>query len=209
MLRLTLLAGVGVLALGAATLSPAQASVFSNASSTALTTTPAVISLGSGAATLSFTAASTGYGPGASVATTGSGMITTVFGTVSDFFASSTIDATGLYSFASYATPTQIPFSAADDFIGFSYTASDGTHFGYAEVNGPSLVSYGFESSANTTILTGATGAAAPAPVVGGGGGGGGGGTPVPEPASAALLLGGLAAFGLVRRRGRPGAIAM
>ncbi len=196
MARLSLLAGAGALALGLATLGTAQAAVLSNVSNTPLSlTTPVTISLNSGAATLVFTGLNN-FLPDAAVRTTGTARVTTIFGGLADFGAGSTIDGTAeLYTFAAYPTATEIPNSPADDYIGFSFTQADGTHYGYAEVFGTSLVGYGYEAAANTTILTGATGGAALAPIVGTGV------TATPEPATAALLLSGLATLTMVRRR--------
>lgn len=68
-----------------------------------------------------------------------------------------------------------IAYSGADDFIGFSFTRPDGTHYGYVELNGPAVLSYGYETSPGADVTAGA----------------------VPEPAPMAVLtvaLGGLAA---------------
>lgn len=182
-------ARVGALALGLAAvggIAGAHAAVMSAMPDTALSTTPVVITFGGGAADYDFTAASTGYGPGAAVATSGTGLVSSLGGAVTDFAAGSTIDQTGeLYSFSSFPAASVIPFSAADDFIGLAFTLGNGVHYGYAEVDGPTLVSYGYDSTPGASILTGATAAA------------------VPEPTTIALLAAGLAVLGVARRRSR------
>ncbi len=183
--RTTLMAGAGALALGLALSSGADAAVISFMPNAALSATPVTISFGGGLASYAFTAASTPNGPGAAVATGGTATVSSFFGAVTDFFAGATISQTGqLYGFSAFPTASVIPFSAADDFIGLAFTLSDGLHFGYAEVAGPQLVSYAFESTPGVSISTGAVAA-------------------VPEPASLAMLLVGVAGVAAIRRRVR------
>lgn len=180
---------IGAVALGLAAaasaggVSGAEAAVISAAPNASLSAAPVSISFGGGAAAYAFTAASTGFGPGAAVATSGTAQVSNLGG-LADFGAGASIDQMGeLYTFAAFPAATTIPFSAADDFVGLAFTLGDGLHFGYAEVNGPTLVSYGYESTPGASILTGATAAA------------------VPEPASMALLAAGLAGLALAGRR--------
>ena len=150
------------------------------------------VTFGFGAATYTFTAADTGYGSGAAVSTAGSARVSTIFGGMADFGAGSPIDQNGeLYTFAPYGAATAIPFSAADDFIGLAFMLMDGIHYGYAEVNGSTLVSYAYESVAGASIQTGATPTAAlPTPP-----------GVVPEPMPFALLGIGALAATIGRRR--------
>jgi len=181
------MARIGAVALGLAAAGSvaggAQAAVISTVPNAALSATPVSVTFGAGAATYAFTAvADTGNGPGAAVATSGTAQVSN-FGGLSDFAAGSSIDQTGeIYTFAAFPTATTIPFSAADDFIGLAFTLGDGPHFGYAEVAGPTLVSYAYESTPGATILTGATAA-------------------VPEPATITLLAAGLAGLAVGGRR--------
>lgn len=175
------LAGTAALALAALGASPgAHAAVMSATPGAALSATPVAITLG-GAATYDFTAAGTGNGPGAAVATGGTARVASLAGGVTDFSAGAAIDQAGeIYGFSSFPTAGTIPNSAADDYIGLAFTLGDGVHYGYAEVAGARLVSYGYESAPGTGITAGATG--------GGGGAIGGGPNAVPEPSSMALL---------------------
>ncbi len=161
-----------------------RAAVISVTPNTALGTTPVVVSFGGTAASFAFTVgANTGNGPGAAVATSGTAQVSN-FGGVTDFFAGSTIDQTGeLYNFAAFPTATLIPYSAADDFIGLAFTLPDGLHYGYAEVAGPSLVAYGYDSTPGASIFAGAMAAA------------------VPEPASMVVLMTGITGLIAARRR--------
>lgn len=180
-MRNALLAAFGGLALAFCS-SIASAAVIATTYNQALSATPLTVGF-MGANAFQFTAASTGYGPGAAVATSGAGKVTTLFGSVTDFEAGATIDSTGLFTFAAYPAATVIPYSAADDFVGLSVALADGIHYGYAEVFGATLVGTGFETAANTAILTGA-------PT-----------TTTPEPASLALLATGLAMLSARRRQ--------
>jgi hypothetical protein len=167
---------------------PAKADVISTYAGTILNSTPIIVSLAPGSASLAFTPATTGYGPGAAVATSGTAAVTSFAGGVTDFEGGSTIDQTGeLYSFAQYPTPATIPYSAADDFIGFDFLEGDGTHYGYAEVSGLELVGYAFQSTAGQSIVTNTI-----VPAM----------APTPEPGTLLLLGTGLTCvFGSLKRR--------
>ncbi len=122
-----------------------------------LTAGPFTLSFGGGAATYTFSMAASVSG--AAVATGGTATVTNLGG-LTDFGSGATIDATGeIYNFAAFPTATPIPFSAGDDFIGLSFTLSDGLHYGYAEVNGPTLVSEGYNTTPSATSTTGETSA--------------------------------------------------
>ena len=95
------------------------------------------------------------------------------------YFAGALIDAATLAQFLAYSSPAAIPFSLSDSFVGLEFPLfADGVHFGYAEVYGPTLVSYGYEITPGLGIITGA----------------------VPEPASIALLAAGLVGLIAARR---------
>jgi hypothetical protein len=55
-------------------------------------------------------------------------------------------------SYAGFATPTDIPFSATDSFLGLRYTVGDDTFYGFARFAGPDLESYGFDTTPNIDI---------------------------------------------------------
>ncbi len=182
MSSLARLAGAGALALGLAWANGAHAAVISFTPNAALSATPTAISFGN-AADYAFTAAATNNGPGAAVVTSGTSTVSSFLGAVADFSIGAAINQTGqLYSFSAFPTPAVIPFSTANDFIGLAFNLADGLHYGYAQVAGPTLVNYAFESTPGATILTGAVAA-------------------VPEPASLALLLAGVAGAAAAKRR--------
>jgi hypothetical protein len=55
-------------------------------------------------------------------------------------------------AYASFATATDIPFSATDSFTGLRYTVGDNTFYGFAQFAGGNLERYGFETTANTAV---------------------------------------------------------
>ncbi len=172
-----LLAGASALALGLVAVQPAaHAAVVQVLAPQQFSAMPITFSIGTGS--VSLTSDNTGFFPMSSVATSGTAAVTTIFGGVADFESGASIDNTGLFTFAAYPTSTSIPNSAALDFFGFSYTATDGTHYGYAEVFGSTFVGYAYQSTAGASITT----------------------AEVPEPASIALLVSGLAVVGVARR---------
>lgn len=184
--RHILLAGASAVALVLAA-APANAVVVTTSVNRVLSGVPVAITL-PGAATLSFTSASNFFGPGAAVATGGTARVASFGGVPDDVSSGAIID--GALSYLAFTTPTAIPFSVFEDYIGLSFQLADGVHYGFAEVNGPSLLGFGYETVANTAITTTAFGATPT--------------TPVPEPVSAALLVGSLAATGVFRRRRDP-----
>jgi len=179
-----LAATAGALVLGIAVAGGAEAAVIQSSVNQALTATPFTVSFGGAAAGYGFTAASTGNGPGAAVQTNGTAQVSSFLGSIADFAAGSSIDQNGeLYSFSAFPAAATIPNSPADDYIGLAFSLSDGLHYGYAEVAGATLVAYGYESTPNATILTGATAAA------------------VPEPASTVMFMAGAFGLAVMRRR--------
>jgi hypothetical protein len=159
----------------------AQAAVVSFSPSVDFTSANATISFGPAAYIFSAIPGALPGDPPAAVATTGTAQVSNFFG-VADFGAGATLDGMQRFNFASFASPSVIPFSAADDFIGLAFTLMDGLHYGYAEVAGTQLVSYGYETTVGAGIVTGAVGT-------------------VPEPATIALLSVGLLGIGAVRLR--------
>lgn len=120
-----------------------------------LTIKPFTLTFGGGAASYTFSSVDTGNGLGVAVSTGLTGTVSSFFGSVTDFSSGSAIDGAELNGFSSFSPAATIPFSGADDFIGLAFTLSDGLHYGYAEVNGPTLVAEGYNTTPNATINTG------------------------------------------------------
>jgi hypothetical protein len=163
----------------------AQAAVVSFSPAADFTSANAMINFGQAAYTFSAIPGALPGDPPAAVATTGTAQVSNFFG-VADFGSGATIDGMQLFNFANFSSATVIPFSAADDFIGLAFTLMDGLHYGYAEVAGTQLVSYGYETTVGTGIVTGAVAA-------------------VPEPATIALLGVGFLGVAAARLRNRDG----
>lgn len=181
------LMGVMGIALALAFGGAARADVISAMPASSFAASPVSVSLGSGSFTFTGIPNTFPGNPPAEVSTAGSAMVTSFLGGVADFSTGSTIDQTNeLYGFSAFPAPAVIPNSAADDFIGLSFMNGSGLHYGYAEIAGTELVSYGYESTPGASITTGAMSA-----------------TPVPEPSAAAILLTGLIGLACVRRRKR------
>ncbi len=181
-----LLVGVSGVAAGAA-----HAGVVSFMPNTDFSASPTTISFGNPAAA-SFTFSYLGSNPNDitysvdAVATGGTGLVNTSGfpgpGQLPiPFQLGSLIGANGYTTFTALPTPTPIAYSIATDTIGLAFTLPDGLHYGYAEILGPTLVSYGYETTPGAPIATGA----------------------IPEPASLSLLAFGAATLAVRRRRGR------
>lgn len=118
-----------------------------------------------------------------SISTTGNAAVRTVFGNPSsDFTNRGTVvyDQNTLGGFASFASPTTIPFTNGENFIGLRVTSGGENFFGYLFTTNSTLNSFGFETVANTAIRPTTDIPAAAA---------------VPEPATWAMMIGG---FGMI-----------
>ncbi|MCW6506685.1 hypothetical protein [Lichenifustis flavocetrariae] len=119
-----------------------------------------------------------------SVATSGGGAVTysSFFGVPFTYFdairGSGSLTFGSTAEFSSLPAATVIPYSATPFIIGLADTTSNGTHYGYGEFAGTSLVSYGFESVPGQAITISNTSLSA-----------------VPLPASAPMFGAALLAF--------------
>lgn len=127
-----------------------------------------------------------------SVLTSGGGAVTysPFFGVPFTYFdpirGSGTLTFGSTSQFSSLSSATIIPYSATAFLIGLADTTSDGTHYGYGEFAGTTLISYGFESVAGQSITISNTSLSA-----------------VPLPASAPMFGAALVLVGLVGYRAK------
>lgn len=185
-----LLAGAAIL-VGA--ISTAQAGVIVTNSNVDFSTAPTTVTLSGGLASYTFTYL--GYDGSSytvdSVATGGNALVnSSSFPGPGEqpipFSAGTDIGNNGYTTFTAFPGGAGIAYSIADVFIGLFFTLNDGGHYGYAELAGPTLVRFAYESSPGTPITTGAAA------------------TPVPEPSTWAMMLSVLGiggAVSLLRRR--------
>ncbi len=94
-----------------------------------------------------------------------------------------------LGSFASFSTPTAIPYSGTEGLIGLGITEADGLHYAFVDLHGSQINGYAFATVAGEGL-----------PYVSI--------TAVPEPGVWMLMLSGLAGVGMMLRRNRRPALA-
>jgi hypothetical protein len=157
-------------------------------------TTPATITLGPGDATYVFTYIATSpYDYTADSVSTGGTALVNSSGFPGPgqqpipFQIDSLIGANGYDTFTAFPTGAGIDYSIANVFIGLKFTLSDGDHFGFAQLAGPTLIGYGYDDVPNTPIAAVDVNSA------------------VPEPETLALFLAGLMLLAAMTMKFRTG----
>lgn len=158
-----------------------QASASVIGSTTAVSFAGGSVSFGEGTTDFTFSDLGGGifnFSPVA-VSTSGGGAVTSFFGAPTTYFdpvrGSGVLLFDSSYTFSSFTAPVAIDDSAFPFIIGLVDVTSDGPHYGYAEFDGSTLVSYAFESEHGVGIFT-----------------------PVPLPASAPMFAAACVAIGVV-----------
>jgi hypothetical protein len=146
---------LGILAVSALLSAPASAALILGGPET-LSATPFTFGP-SPANQFSLSYPTSGFFADTFVSTTGTAEVSSVFGSPSVDFTDGRggdviygPDEFGAY--ASFSTPTDIPFSATDSFLGLRYSVGDNTFYGFAQFAGPDLERFGFETTPNTEI---------------------------------------------------------
>lgn len=176
---LAVLASLGSVAVVA---TPASAALVLVSSGANYTSSPTSFTFGDS----SFTFSATGdiFNPTA-VSTGGTGQVNTVFGNpTSNFINRGTVTFNASQQYAAFATPTAIPFSNGDNFIGLRATSGANVFFGYAFTTNTVLNGAVFNNVPGQSITASATLPSA-----------------VPEPATWAMMLFGFGAAGIALRR--------
>ncbi len=178
-------------ALLAGTSIPASAAVVVLASNVDLSSRPFTLNVGGGSSfTFSYSPSSSfdfdpvAFQTGGTAAATAFGGFLGIPLVPSTFFTRDEVEigASTFPGFDVFPVATKVPYSLGDGDLGLRYTIGSDNYYGYARFGGSLLQTIAFETTANASILTGATAA-------------------VPEPASWAMMIGGFAIMGTAMRR--------